>query len=161
MSRDTRYWDSDCFLALLKKERGRIPACRSVIKRAAGREFLIVTSALTLAEVLNLKGRPPLPSNIRDEVTNFFKNDFIYVHNVTRRLAEDARNLVWDAQVDPKDAIHAATAIQSSVPLLNTYDGKLLARNGVIGAPGLEIVEPEMNPAPDLFDEEAGDGEDS
>jgi len=80
-------------------------------------------------------GRPPLPSNIRDEVTNFFKNDFIYVHNVTRRLAEDTRNLVWNAQVDPKDAIHVATAIQSSIPLLNTYDGKLLARNGVIGAP--------------------------
>jgi len=158
LSRDTRYWDSDCFLALLKKEQGRIPACRSVIKRAASGEFLIVTSALTLAEVLNLKGRPPLPSNIRDEVTNFY---FIYVHNVTRRLAEDARNLVWDAQVDPKDAIHVATAIQSSIPLLNTYDSKLLARNGVIGASGLKIVEPEMNPERDLFDEEAGDDEDS
>jgi len=150
MSADSRYWDSDCFLAFFKEEADRVDLCRSVIRRAEAGEILLVTSALTLAEVLNLKGQPPLPHNIRQLVTDFFKNDYIHVRNVTRRVAESARELVWDAKIDPKDAIHVATALEARLPLLNTFDGKLLSQNGLVGDPPLIIAHPETTPQGEL-----------
>lgn len=143
MSADPRYWDSDCFLAFFKEEVDRINLCRSVLRRAEAGEIILVTSALTLTEVLHLKGQPPLPQDVRQIVTAFFKNDYIHIRNVTRRVAELARELVWDAQIDPKDAIHVATSIEAHLPLLNTFDVKLLRKNGQVGDPPLIIAHPE------------------
>jgi hypothetical protein len=56
---------------------------------AAGRR-LIVTSALTIAEVLAMRGKKPIPKSEREKVKAFFRNAYIYVYNVTRHIAEDA-----------------------------------------------------------------------
>jgi len=47
-----RYWDACTFLGWLKGEDDKIAECRSVIEEAVSRKLQIVTSALTLAEVL-------------------------------------------------------------------------------------------------------------
>ncbi len=75
--------------------------CESVLKRAVEGTILIVTSALTLAEVLNIRGMPAIPPSDRQMVINFFKNDYINVRNVTRQTAEIARTLVWDNAIKP------------------------------------------------------------
>jgi hypothetical protein len=53
-------------------------------------KVLIVTCALTLAEVLALRGHPRLPPDqaLKRKVTEFFKNEYISVQNVTRQVAE-------------------------------------------------------------------------
>jgi predicted nucleic acid-binding protein len=54
-----RYWDSNCFLAWLQEEGDRVRGCGMVIDAAERGKVRIVTSALTLAEVLWLRGKPP------------------------------------------------------------------------------------------------------
>ena len=56
MTIDRRYWDSDCFLAWLQSEEGKADACREVLEAADEGKILLITSALTLAEVLYLRG---------------------------------------------------------------------------------------------------------
>ena len=47
-----RYWDTNCFLGVLKKEADKETACRAVIREAEAGKLRIVTSALTITEVL-------------------------------------------------------------------------------------------------------------
>jgi predicted nucleic acid-binding protein len=123
---DQRYWDSDCFLGWLQAEDDKEKECRAVLEAAKDGKVLIVTSALTLAEVLMLKGKKPIPSGNRAKVEAFFRSDFIVVRNISRRIAELGRGLVWDHKIAPKDALHVATALDARLPLFNTFDARLI-----------------------------------
>ncbi len=77
MSVDRRYWDSDAFLGWLLNEQDKAPKCEGVLKAAEAGQLQIVTSALTLTEVIRLKGKPrlarvhrlPQLADERDELT--------------------------------------------------------------------------------------------
>lgn len=144
MSSERRYWDSDCFLAWLQNETGKADACREVLEAADEGKILLVTSALTLAEVLYLRGRRPIAKARKDIVVDFFKNDYIAVRNVTRHVAELARELVWDQGIKPKDAVHVATALEARLSLMNTFDQNLLKKSPISGNPQLVIAKPSV-----------------
>lgn len=61
---------------------------------------------------------------------------------MTRKLAEDARDLVWDHNVALKDAIHVATALSANVAMLKTFDDGLIKKAGKIGTQPLTICRP-------------------
>ena len=109
-----------------------------------------MTSALTIAEVLALRGRLPIPAARREQVEGFFKNSYIVTRSITRRLAESAREIVWDFGVAPKDALHVASAIEAGVSELNTFDADLLKKSGQLGDPRLVIEKPNV-PEPKLI----------
>ena len=79
---------------------------------------------------------------MREQISSFFKQPYISVQNVTRRISETAREIFWEFGVMPKDAIHVATALTYRIPVLNTFDGVLLGSNGKIGDPPLRIEKP-------------------
>ncbi len=145
MSIDKRYWDSDCFLGWLQAEVDKETACHEVLQAAEDGKLLILTSALTIAEVLALKGALPIPATKRAKVEAFFRNDYIVVRNVTRRVPEVAREYVWDHGVQPKDALHVATAVDAGLELLNTFDRPLQRKSGLLGNLGLVIEGPRWN----------------
>jgi predicted nucleic acid-binding protein len=155
LSIDRRYWDSDCFLGFLQAEPDKEALCQAVLNEAERSNILIVTSALTIAEVLHLRGRVPLPKAVRRKVADFFKNEYISIRNVTRRVAEAARDLVWDHGIKPKDAIHVATALDARLALMNTFDEDLIRKSGQLGRPALLIGKPQPS-AQSEFDFGAG-----
>ncbi len=149
---DKRYWDSDCFLAWLNEEPGKVDLCEAVLEEAAEGKIIIATSALTIAEVLKLRGEKKIPVEMEQEVIKFFKAEYIAIRNVTRLIAEQARALVWHNGIDPKDAIHVATALDARLPLFNTFDKNLLAKNGQVGSPPLRIEQPMVDEPKLQFD---------
>ena len=152
MKRALRYWDSAAFLAYFNEEPGRVDCCAAILEEAERGKILIVTCALTLAEVLALRGHPRIPPEpaLKQKVREFFKNEYIAVQNVTRRGAELARDLVWDHEIAPKDAIHVAAALAVEAPILETYDQPLIGKSGKVGNPPLIILEPLAPAAPKL-----------
>lgn len=150
MSREIRYWDSSTFLAYFQEEASRVSACEATLEEAESGKILIVTCALTLAEVLAIRGKerlPPAPE-MKQKVIDFFKNEYISVQNVTRQVAEKARDLVWDSGIDPKDAVHVASALVLEAPILETYDRPLIGKSGTIGDGSLIIREPVLPKQP-------------
>lgn len=143
MSVEKIYWDSDCFLGHFKAETGKAEKCDGVLQRAERGEVLIVTSALTLAEVLWMRGGPRLPQDKALIVRKFFRKSFIRVYNVSRKISESAQGLVWDHDIKPKDAIHVATALHLTADALETFDGGLIGKSGSVGDPLLLIREPQ------------------
>ncbi len=136
------YWDSCAFLAYLLPEPSRVGECNEALESAADGECIIVTSVLTLTEVVKLKGHPPLKEDQEDTIRRFFESDYIVLRQLDRFIAEDARRLVWSEGVKPKDSIHLATALKWDIPELHTYDAGLLKLNGKLGNPNLKITTP-------------------
>lgn len=139
MSPELIYWDSDAFLGWLQEEEGKVQLCEGTISRAEGGEVLIVTSALTLTEVLWRRGGPKIPEEKAEVLRRFFRRSYIRVRNVTRSVAETAQDVVWQHGVKPKDAVHVATALDARVPTLETFDTDLVKKTGTIGTPPLVI----------------------
>jgi predicted nucleic acid-binding protein len=135
-----RYWDSCAFLAWLQNEADRVDACRDTIEQAKRGEVLLVTSALTVAEVLWIKEGPRLTSDKATLLNRFFRRSYIRVVNVDRATAERSQSLVWADGIRPKDAIHVATALKYQCDVLETFDGGLIGKSGQCD--GLLIREP-------------------
>lgn len=142
MAGGRRYWDSDCFLGWLQEEPEKTALCGEVLNLCEQGKLKIATSTLAIAEVLMLRPKDALPKERRAKVESLFAKKYIHTIALTRRIAESARNLVWDHGVDPKDAIHVASALFAKVDVLNTFDAKLIKLSGAIGNPSLVIEEP-------------------
>ncbi len=154
MSVPRRYWDSCAVLAWLLPEPERRPACKSVIRAAERGEVQLVTSAITLTEVIKLKGEPPLTREHETRLRNFFLHQYILVREVDRFTAEEARELIWRFGVKPKDSIHVATALRAGLTVLDTFDDGLIKLSGKLGSPALKIGKPHMPSNLDLFDDQ-------
>ena len=150
MSVELIYWDSDAFLGWLQEEKGKVELCLGTIERAEAGEVIIVTSALTLAEVLWMRNAPKIPKDKAVILRKFFRRSYIRVRNVTRSVSELAQDLVWDKGIKPKDAIHVATALEARAPILETFDEGLIAKSRRAGTPPLEIRIPIAPRSPKL-----------
>lgn len=144
MAAPLRYWDSVTFLGWLANEPDKLDACRGVIRAAERGELRIVTSALTLTEVIKLKSKTPLPQEKEPLIKGFFQQSYIVIREVDRQVAEYARELIWAHGFQAKDSIHVATAVLSRVPHLDTFDKQLIGQSGMIGDPPLIIGHPDI-----------------
>jgi predicted nucleic acid-binding protein len=126
---DYRYWDSVTFLGWLSAEPDKVPECRTVLEEAEAGNLTIITSALTIAEVLWLKGHDKISSAHAKKIGAFFRHSWIIVREVDRFIAEDSRELIWNKNVKPKDAIHLATALRQDVQIdqFDTFDAGLIS----------------------------------
>lgn len=161
MSIPRRYWDSSAFLGWLLPESEREDACNSVLQAAENGELEIVTSAFTLTEVIKLKGKPELKKEHEGQIAKFFQREYIILRNVDRFIALAAQRLVWDQGLTPKDSIHVATALRWKIPVLDTFDDRLIALNGKLAldegnpaSPKLEITTPHVPMQMDLIPED-------
>ena len=76
----------------------------------------------------------------------FFKQPYIVIRDVDRRVGELAREMIWSHGVPQKDAIHLATALLTEgVVQLDTFDeGDLIKHSGKLGEPPLVIAYPPL-----------------
>lgn len=127
---EKRYWDSCVFIGYLNDEYDRRSQCLPIINAAESGRAKIITSALTLAEVFWVGKRTAPNSEAKRKIKDFFEYSFIGVSDLTRRVAEHARELTWDYEnISNWDAVHLATVINSDIVLLETYDNELLSYN--------------------------------
>lgn len=137
-----RYWDACTFLGWLKGEDDKVAECRSVIEEAVSGKLQIVTSALTLAEVLWLTQGKRIPRDDRNKVRECFAHSWIVLWELDRQIAERAQEVVWEHNVEPKDSVHVATALAAGAQQLDTFDVPLIQRDGKID--NLRIGRPEI-----------------
>ena len=141
-----RYWDSDCFLGWFKQETDKFKACKDIIDHAESGKIIIVHSAITLTEVIRLKKRTPLPKDKELMIVEFFERNYLRLIEVDRQIANYARQLIWDHNLQPKDSIHVATAILRNIPVLNAFDDDLVGLDDKLklsdGTKNLRIQKP-------------------
>ncbi len=104
----------------------------------------LITSAVTLSEVIHLKGKPQINQRDNEKIRDFFRNPYIIVRNLDRETANLSRKFIWENSLKPKDAIHLATAVRAGVSLLHSFDGDLHGVSNIFGNPKITIEEPSM-----------------
>lgn len=142
---ETVYWDANCFLGIFNNEQDKVKACQGTTTKAEEGDLIIVTSAITLVEVIRMKGQPRLKREDENKIREFFLHKYISIQNVDRVVAEVARDLMWrHSTLQPKDSIHVATAILRKVSRMHTFDGELLKLDNKYGSPKLHICTPDI-----------------
>ena len=154
MAADRRYWDSCCFLGYLGNEPDKADKCEPVLTAAEDGHIEIVTSALTLTEVIKVKGAQAIPKDQEKKIRDFFEHSWIIVREVDRFISEHARDLIWTHGLKPYDAIHLATALNLKLSVMDTFDSDLLKLSNKVGNPRLVIAHPHVAHTPDMFQEE-------
>ena len=157
------YWDAAAWIAYIQKEmpgpdsaftESRYEMCRRVLGYAANEELEIVTSAFTLSEVCK---KPTAQSSPAQNLAAFFDQRYILLLNVDKQVGLKAQSLQTAGVkgLKPADAIHVASALVWSIPILHTFDQRLLDLDNVLTANDgtqLRIVRPtEEDPNLDLF----------
>ena len=140
------YCDANIFIGWFNREQDKVEACRGLVDASEKGQVKIITSALTLTEVIKTKGQQPLPQSKEETIKGFFEQEFVGVVNVDRRTAEFARDLIWRyPHLNPKDSIHVATAsMTEGVDVLYTFDDDLLRLDGQLGDPARRISKPDI-----------------
>ncbi len=140
------YCDANIFIGWFNNEEDKVEASRGLVDASEQGEARIITSALTLTEVIKIKGQQPLPQSKEETIKGFFEREFVSIVNVDRRTAEFARDLIWRyPHLNPKDSIHVATALMTEgVDVLYTFDDDLLRLNSQLGNPLLQISIPDI-----------------
>lgn len=152
-----RYWDASCFIAWLNAEAGRIDLCEGVVQAAEKGQLKIITSAITLTEVIKPSANIVIAQDKDQTINSFFQRPEIVVRDVDRTIAEFARSLIWTyPHLRRNDAVHVATAaLTAEVAVLDSFDDHMLRLDGQIGNPGMRIGTPDLPFQPQL--EEADD----
>lgn len=146
------YWDADCFLGFLKRENDKINLCKGTTAKAKQGELIIVTSAITLIEVVKLDRQLRLPPRDEKTIREFFKNPYIHIHNVDSEIGMLARDLIWKHSLSQRDSIHVATALKLKLDKLHTFDTELHKLSNQHGNPKLQICRPDIKHQMDFGD---------
>lgn len=145
------YWDTCLFLAWLKDEErstGEMDGVRDIIQRMKRRDVKVMTSVLTVVEVLAAR----IPVGIDGAFKDLLKR--VNRQSIDIRvasLAHDLRNhyVAAGRSIKTPDAIHLATAIHYRAAEFHTFDDKLLVLSGNVGGHRLIVCKPETK-APQL-----------
>lgn len=121
----TVYWDACCFISVLSNERNA-KDCLKVVKAAEDGHIRIVTSSISLVEVIKYNGKPPIAEADQSKVDAAMSGSHFEIRNVDRLTGQLARRLIWEKDLAVKDSIHVATALLAGVRELHTTDKDLL-----------------------------------
>lgn len=151
------YWDTCLFLAWLKDEErptGEMAGVREVIARCRRRDAIMMTSVVTMTEVLSSQ----LPAGADRLFADLMLRVQVKSIDIkTARLAHDLRDWYWQRRAEYNniplsvpDALHLATAILYKANEFHTFDRNnsrnslgLLPLSGNVGGHKMIVCKPE------------------
>ena len=159
------YWDANVFIALISNLNTpeaieNRDMCSRIIQQAMDGEIEILTSVLTLVEVLfpQENRAMPVPNEIRQRVRQLFDEPYVTLVALDEARASEARDLRWTHPwLKTADAVHVSSAAYARVDEMQTYDGRgksrgILSLDNSVGRPALKIVVPHWQGNLPMFD---------
>ncbi|HMO35991.1 MAG TPA: type II toxin-antitoxin system VapC family toxin [Gemmatales bacterium] len=147
------YWDSCAIISMLDQTDERYEAILHLWEETAKASAKIITSAISLTEVLNILN---LGADKKSEelIIDWFDHPQVRLVAVARHIALEAHKIIKNHGLSALDSIQIASAILSECEVIYTYDGsgkkkqkKILSDSNKIGTPPLRIESPAF-PAP-------------
>ena len=137
------YWDANCFLSWLNEEPERTPALESLLDLAERGERALVTSTLSLVEVVYVASERTggvLGDSGERAIDALFRRAMVTFVEVHEGIARQARRLKRDAigqgwSLGHADAIHLASAWAAGVAAFHTYDRALFKYRNILPFP--------------------------
>lgn len=141
------YWDSSTYLDYLAGDHDLHDVMELLMEDWRKGLVTLVTSALTIAEVLFVRVRAGGPADrSRDsDIDALFDPPTprkLLIVELSRLTAYRARDLARTG-IGPRDAVHIASALEARCSVMHTTDKPLCSRTGTVGgSPPLKIEAP-------------------
>ncbi len=117
------YWDSCVFIDRLQETGDQVELLHQLTDLAEKGGLLIVTSTLTIAEVIRLDNPDLMPWEELQKVhTYFFEHDWISLRTPDRHVTEEAARLRQGYGLKTVDAVQLATALSVHLTMGVTDD---------------------------------------
>lgn len=117
-------WDSNCFIAYLSEEHGRVEVCESILRAAERGEVELYASYMAFVETVRV---PNLDERESDAlIQEIFDCEYVIGVPLESDIAYRAQGLQRMTDIDAGRAIHLATALYVNADVLHTYDTDLL-----------------------------------
>jgi predicted nucleic acid-binding protein len=123
--------------------------CELIAEQAKRRELEIVVSTISMGEVAKINGLTDADAELK--IRQFFEEYWVVPVAFDITVAEKVRELIrkYGPGLKACDAIHAATALQYGISLLETFDQPMINRlSGKEGNPPLELRFPKYDGPP-------------
>ena len=122
------FWDTNLFIYLLEDSPGLGEAVAQIRRRMLQRHDQLVTSALTVGEVL-VKPLSIGNAALADRYRAFFQPSHLTVCGFDIAAAEAYSRIRQDRTIRPADAIQLACAASAEIDLFVTNDDRLSKKN--------------------------------
>jgi predicted nucleic acid-binding protein len=155
------------FIHRIQRTEDYIVTLEQITQAAEAGKAQIITSAVTLAEVIKDADGNTLSDSDEERITALFDNGFTIIRPLDGFIGRKARELARYYGLKPVDAIHAATAMVTECPVIHTYDDRHLGKkDNQIGNPRIRIKHPVWGgdirlPLPAQIEKEAKNTDDS
>ena len=147
-----RLWDSCVVIGYPAGYPALEWVCSQIIQQGERGNLEIIVSEMAKVEVAYLSGHSDSESEAM--IREFFSRDYVIPVSVDDPVSTLARNLIRkyrnEIRIEPADAIHLATAIQWSIPVIETTDDRLLRFDGREGSPAIRVRTPVYEGAEDF-----------
>lgn len=159
------YWDANVFIALISNLNSseateNRDTCSRIVQQAMDGEIEILTSVLTLVEVLFPQENVAMPvtNEVRTKVKQLFDEPYVTLVALDEARAGEARDVRWThSWLKTADAVHVASAVFARIDEMHTYDGSgrpkgILSLDNLVGRPPMKIVVPHWEGNLPLFE---------
>ena len=136
------YWDTDVFIHRFQRTPAHITILQQLTDAAERGGIMFVQSTFTIAELVKDPEGEKLTVVQESLIEDFFENDFVTVRTLTEQIAFLARKIAREYGLKPGDAVHVATALFWKVPILHTFDQKLLNKAKLMSDLSIRIEKP-------------------
>jgi len=133
------YWDTDVFIHRFQRTPKHIGVLEQLTDAAERGEFVFVQSMFTISELVKDPDGDKLTVKEESLIEDFFENDFVILRTLTEQIAFLSRKIAREYGVKPGDAVHVATAVFWNVPILHTFDNKLLNKTQLMKDLSIQI----------------------
>lgn len=147
MDKEVVYWDACCCLKWIKKEEGH-ERLRGILNKAKNGDIEIRTSAFSLYEVFYHRDEKGIDEEKSLKIPDFFTENYVVTIGLDIPIANLARKIFFDYNIERPDTIHIASAIFDKIKVFHTYNEHLLDQDRKIFDPlnpndsPLRIIEP-------------------
>ncbi len=131
------FWDTNLFIYLLEGEGESFQLTRKLLERMAERRDELLTSALTLGEVL-VKPVEAGRSDLAERYERFLDSPGVRVVPFGKEGARIYARLRQDRSIRPPDAIQLSCAASAGTDLFITNDARLSRKS----VPGVQFIAP-------------------
>ena len=139
-----RLWDSNIVLDYLGGRDEHMEAMAGILGQGTQGNLEIVVSTLAIAEVAYLDGFTD--ERAEQRIREFFGREYVIVAAIDERVGEVTQGVVRkyhrQGRVNPRDALHLATAIRYGVPIVETTDKGFLFFDRLEGEPAVRVRHP-------------------
>lgn len=130
-------WDACIFIDYHWETIGEIEHIKPLVEEARNGDLVIVASTMAMVETFKIGKN--FSQKDKNQINNFFDQEFIDLHALDERVAKKAQELRQNYDIRSADSIHIATAIERNAPVLLTNDGRRRKNKGTIFALDKEL----------------------